>query len=249
MSAPLPKPLIGFSGRRGRAESVGAPRGFHDAPLDIYMSEYTTSVIRSGGMPVNLPMDADASELVGYLDAVVLSGGEDVDPRRYGEAPGPHTGWIDPQRDAFEIELIEGAIARGIPVLGICRGQQLINVALGGSLVQHLVIGEGESHGSYAYPRAQRVHPVALEAGSTAAALYGESVLVNSYHHQAVGRLAPGLQVTGRAPDGVIEAIEHESAPVLGVQWHPEVFGGDPLFDWLVQTAQNSQLTRQKAAA
>jgi putative glutamine amidotransferase len=232
------KPLIGLSGRRGVGEMLGAPRGFSDAPLDIYMSEYATSVQRAGGVPVHVALDSVAAEIVEHLDAVVFSGGEDVDPRRYGAAPGPHTAAIDPHRDSFELELFHAAMARGLPILGICRGAQLINVARGGSLIQHLQIGTGESHASYAYPRAHRVHAVSLEAGSTAAAFYGASVTVNSFHHQAVDRPGDGVIVTGRADDGVVESFELAGLPVLGVQWHPEVFGGDPIFDWLLDSVR-----------
>lgn len=237
MTAP---PLVGLTGRRSAARILGTARGFDDAPLDIYMSEYARSVIAAGGLPVHIPLDVDARQLVARLDGLVLSGGEDVDPRRYGQVPGPHTPAIDPERDELELALVDAAIEAGIPLLGICRGQQVINVARGGSLVQHLEPGTGESHSSYAYPRAHRVHEVALSPGSVAADLYGDSVRVNSFHHQAVDRPGEGVLVTGRARDGVVEAIQLATAEVIGVQWHPEVFGGDPIFDWLTTAAQRA---------
>lgn len=243
-----PKPLVGVTGRRGTGSLMGAPHGFQDAPLELYLSEYATSVQEAGGIAVHLPIDGDPVELVERLDAVVIAGGEDVDPRRYGEAPGPHTLRIDPLRDAFEIGLVLAGIERGIPVLGVCRGNQVINVALGGSLVQHLEIGDGESHASYAYPRDHRVHPVETVPGSIAERLYGTEFLVNSFHHQAVRDLGEGLVASGIARDGVIESIEHRHAPVLGVQWHPETFGGDAAFEWLVESAIEIRST-QKAAA
>lgn len=229
-----PRPLIGISGRRLRGAAIGAPHGFADAPLEAYLSEYSTSVLRAGGLPVHLPMDADPAELVERLDGVVIVGGDDVDPRLYGQAPGPFTPMIDPQRDAFESGLIVAAIDRHLPLLGVCRGAQLLNVVRGGTLHQHLAHGEGESHGSYAYPRAHRVHAVRTAVGSVAHALYGETTHVNSFHHQAVDVPGAGVAVTGWAPDGVIEAIELEGLPVVGVQWHPETFESDPIFDWLV---------------
>lgn len=233
----LPRPLIGISGRRLRGAAIGAPHGFADAPLEAYLSEYSTSVLRAGGLPVHLPMDADPAQLVARLDGVVIVGGDDVDPRRYGQAPGPFTALIDPQRDEFEAGLIEAAIEGGVPLLGVCRGAQLLNVVRGGTLHGHLAHGEGESHGSYAYPRAHRVHEVRLAPGSVTHALYGETTRVNSFHHQAVDAPGQGVIVTGWAPDGVVEAIEIEGLPVVGVQWHPETFDADPVFDWLVEQA------------
>ncbi|WEK60804.1 MAG: gamma-glutamyl-gamma-aminobutyrate hydrolase family protein [Candidatus Microbacterium colombiense] len=230
-----PRPLIGITGRRTRAGVIGAPHGFADAPLEAYLSEYATSIVRAGGLPVHLPMDAAPDDLVDRLDGVVIVGGDDVDPRRYGQAPGPFTVLVDPQRDDFESAVIEAAIDRGVPVLGVCRGAQLINVVRGGTLRQHLALGEGESHGSYAYPRAQRVHEVRTTPGSVTHALYGSTTRVNSFHHQAVDIPGRGIVVTGTAPDGVVEAIEILDLPVVGVQWHPETFGGDPIFGWLIE--------------
>ncbi len=242
------KPLVGVTGRRGTGAIMGAPHGFQDAPLEMYLSEYATSVQRAGGIAVHLPIDGDPVELVERLDAIVIAGGEDVDPRRYGEAPGPHTTRIDPVRDEFEIGLVLAAMEEGIPVLGVCRGNQVINVALDGSLEQHLEIGVGQSHASYAYPRQHRAHAVDAVPGSIVEGLYGTEFHVNSFHHQAVRRLGDGLVVAASARDGVIESIEHRDAPVLGVQWHPETFGGDPTFDWLIETAIAIRTTERAAA-
>lgn len=237
-TAPSPaRPLIGISGRRLRGSAIGAPHGFADAPLEAYLSEYSTSVIHAGGLPVHLPMDAAPAELVDRLDGVVIVGGDDVDPRRYGRAPGPFTVVVDPQRDEFEAALIEAAIDGAVPLLGVCRGAQLLNVVRGGTLHAHLEHGEGESHGSYAYPRGHRVHDVRTAPGSITQALYGETTRVNSFHHQAVDAPGRGVVVTGWAPDGIVEAIELEGLPVLGVQWHPEVFHTDPVFRWLIEQA------------
>jgi len=247
-AARAPKPLVGVTGRRGTGAVIGAPQGFQDAPLEMYLSEYATSVQQAGGIAVHLPIDGDPVELVERLDAVVIAGGEDVDPRRYGEAPGPHTTRIDTLRDEFEIGLVLAAMDAGVPVLGVCRGNQVVNVALGGSLVQHLEIGQGESHASYAYPRQHRVHAVDALPGTIVERLYGTVFHVNSFHHQAVHRLGEGLVAAGSARDGVIESIEHRDAPVLGVQWHPETFGGDPAFDWLIETAITIRTTEKAAA-
>ncbi|MEU5345388.1 MULTISPECIES: gamma-glutamyl-gamma-aminobutyrate hydrolase family protein [unclassified Streptomyces] len=233
-------PLIGLTGRRGAGHMLGFPEPFFDTALDIYVSDYARSVLTAGGVPVHLPMDAPPSRLVKSLDGILISGGEDVDPRLYGEVAGAKTSRIDRTRDTFESELIHEALKHGVPVLGICRGSQLINVVLGGSLVADLPAGEGESHGLASYYRTDRVHRVSFEPGTVAHTLYGPETVVNSFHHQAVARPGEGVTVTGRADDGVVEAIEAAEGRFLGVQWHPEVFGGDPAFDWLVAAALDS---------
>jgi len=247
-SAPHTAPLIGITGRRRSAAVIGAPPGFADAPAEVYLSEYATSVLEAGGLPVHLALDSDPAAIVERLDGIVLAGGDDVDPRRYGQVPGPHTALVDPPRDEFEFALVLAALDAGVPLLGVCRGAQVLNVALGGTLVQHLAHGEGESHGSYAYPRAHRVHDIATEPGSILASLYGHGTRVNSFHHQAVDIAGAGVVVTGRAPDGVVEAIEVPGSAVLGVQWHPETFDGDPAFRWLVDEALNSAAQTRIAA-
>lgn len=234
-------PLVGISGRRGIGRALGAPRGFADAPVDMYLSEYATAVVRAGGLPVHIPLDADPSAIADRLDAVVLAGGEDVDPRRYGRVPGPHTTHVDPARDEFEIALATFAMERDIPLLGICRGQQVMNVARGGSLFPHLEEGAGESHGSYAYPRTHRVHDVAFVPGSVHHGIYGTCTSVNSFHHQSVDRPGDGVLAVGHAPDGVVEAIEVSGTRAIGVQWHPEVFSADPVFTWLIRNAVSTR--------
>lgn len=157
-------------------------------------------------------------------DAVVVMGGEDIAPRFYGG----RTGYEGESRhletaDAAQLALVRRAVERETPLLGICRGLQILNVAFGGTLVQHL--GDDSAHRNHGVPihRIMSSHPVTLDAGSRAAELLGAtSVDVQSAHHQAVDALGSGLRVTGRAPDGHVEAIEHETAPVMAVQWHPE---------------------------
>lgn len=233
-------PVVGLTGRRTTASRLGSPPGFADAVVEAYYSDYARCVAQAGGLPFHVAVDSPPAAVADVLDALVLSGGDDVDPTLYGAVAGPRSTVLDPVRDAFELALLHAVLDAGKPVLGICRGAQLLTVALGGTLVPDLPIGEGDSHASHAYPRAVRRHDVHFEAGSVAHGLYGERVAVNSFHHQAVDRLGRGLRVSGRAGDGVVEAIELDGAPVLGVQWHPECFASDPVFGWLVSAARDT---------
>jgi putative glutamine amidotransferase len=180
------------------------------------------------------PDDADA-DVLRVLDGLVLSGGADIDPAFYGEAPAPLTD-TRPDRDAGEFALLVAALERDLPVLGVCRGMQLLAAAAGGSLHQHLpdVIGH-EKHRPA--PGVYGTHPVRFAPGSRIAALMGDDTEVNSYHHQAVAD--PGsLTVTGWAGDGVIEAVEDPARRfLLGVQWHPEAARDIRLFQALVAAA------------
>lgn len=211
---------------------------------------YVRAVLRAGGVPLIL------SPLIGIghngvilagLDGLVLSGGEDVDPVHYGHAPHPDLGDVDPQRDAFELAIFRDARAYGLPVLAICRGIQLVNVAMGGTLWQDIPSERPDAlrHAQVAQ-RDDRTHQVDLVAGSRLAeALGGTRCEVNSFHHQSIRDLAAGLVVTGRAPDGEIEGVESaDDGPwLLAVQWHPEEFHhhrmapDHGLFDALVREA------------
>lgn len=235
MTFPPARPLVGLTGRRITGAVLTSAVGFQDAPVDAYLSEYAHQVTAAGGIPFHVPLGTDVAPLAGKLDALVLAGGDDLDPRQYGAVASPLIGPIDPRRDEFELALFQAMLDGGRPVLGVCRGAQLINVALGGTLVADLPLGCGQSHGSYAYPRALRRHSVRFVPGSLAHRLYGDEAEVNSFHHQAVDLLGRGVTVTGRADDGVVEAVELGGAPVLGVQWHPECLADDPAFDWLVE--------------
>lgn len=232
-------PLIGITGRRVLGSQV-EPRAPHlvDSPVDVHFGEYSEKVVLAGGLPVELTEFADPEALMRRLDGLILTGGADVDPRMWGSTPGPKQSGIRPARDRFESELIAAAAALGKPVLGICRGIQVINAHFGGTLVPHLAPDQGEGHSFYGYPRHERTHPVTFKSGSLFARLYGPGLLVNSFHHQAVKNPGEGLLVTGLAPDGVVEAIEHESLPMLGVQWHPEMLREiEPIFAWLISSA------------
>ena len=168
-----------------------------------------------------------AVELVGRLDGVLLTGGGDVAPARYAAPQQPETTGVDPCRDEVEVELVRLACGRGLPVLAVCRGIQLLNVALGGSLIQDLPTADPPRPGHMVPQRWNTAaHRVQLMPGTLLHRLLGPEVNVNSLHHQAVDMVAPGLRVAGRAPDGVIEAVEHSGARfVVGLQWHPEMLG------------------------
>jgi putative glutamine amidotransferase len=184
---------------------------------------YIRALHRAGGREaVLLPLEIDAGEAAAILerfDGLLLVGGGDVDPGRYGEDPHPEVYGVNVEHDAFEIALARAAGRLGLPTLAICRGIQVLNVALGGTLEQHL---DGDAHGD---PRAHQpsVHPVEVDPDSRVAeAMGGLRADVPSHHHQAVALLGDGLRATGRAPDGVVEAVELDDAWVVGVQWHPE---------------------------
>ncbi len=244
-----PAPLIGITGRRAAAHLIGAPAGFHDAPADIYLEEYASSIRREGGLPVHIPLEIDAEALIQRIDGLIIAGGEDVDPELYGQEREAHTAPGDGLRDQSELALFHAAVAHGVPVLGICRGNQLINVARGGTLVQHLEESEDQlAHFHGDRPRAEQVQEITIDPDSALYDVYGDRALVNSFHHQAVDQLGEGVRVAARASDGVIEAIEVEGAEVIGVQWHPECFAGDPLFARFVTTASHARARRSHTA-
>lgn len=212
------------------------------------IEQYWERVREAGGEPIDL---AGPAADVGGLDGLMLTGGLDVAPARYGEAPHPKVKPADAARDDFEVALVNDALARDLPVLAICRGHQLLNVALGGGLLQHI---EGDHHRadyrSEGYP--SRWHTVRFAPESRLRGLLGaDEIEVNSRHHQAVlaSTLAPGLTPVAVSPDGMIEAVEsREHRWVVGVQWHPERleaehpdFAGHarPLFAALVRQAQD----------
>ena len=227
--------MIGVTGRQATSRD-DFPETLSHLRSDVFVTAYAECVARAGGIPVYLSRTADVDRLVASLDGVLVAGGQDVDPRRYGGVPGPGSTVVDPARDAFECALVLVAVEQHRPLLGICRGAQVVNVAHGGTLRSDLPVGVGESHAFLGYPAAHRSHPVTFARGSTLARLLGAGAAVNSYHHQAVDVVGAGLVATAHAPDGVVEAVERPGADVLGVQWHPEMFDEpDPVFAWLVE--------------
>jgi putative glutamine amidotransferase len=207
---------------------------------------YIEAVERAGGIPVVLPptFDAKVDALLKLVDGLILTGGVDIDPQLYGESPLPKQGNIDPLRDSFELALTRRCLKVGKPVLAICRGIQLLNVAAGGSLYQDVnsqVVGSLK-HRQQA-PTYYATHRVQLGEGSRLLDVFGgEVVAVNSFHHQAVKDVAPGFRATGWAEDGLVEVIESQGRGwVLGVQWHPERMldhGMLPLFETFVRALE-----------
>jgi putative glutamine amidotransferase len=199
--------------------------GAWEVMANLSPRSYSVAVTRAGGLPLLLPPDDVSAEapdqLLDLLDGLLLAGGSDVDPASYGARPDERTGTTWPERDRFELALAHRAIERDMPVLGVCRGMQMLNVAYGGTLVQHIDGTDRHRH----TPGAFSDHEVALDAGSLAERSVGcETCAVKSHHHQGIAELGEGLAVTGRSDeDGLVEAIEDASRRyVLGVLWHPE---------------------------
>lgn len=210
---------------------------FGEHPHETIPEFYAAMVTELGAIPVVLPVHTrPVPYVLDRLDGIMLSGGGDVDPSRYGRGQRPETGGIDPERDQFEIDLVRHAVDRDVPVLAICRGVQVMNVALGGTLIQDLrtqIGGKTAEIDHWDIERWDRAsHPVRIEAGTRLAKWVGEELAVNSMHHQAIDDPAPALRPVGRSPDGVIEAVEMPDARFCaGVQWHPECLSlDDPSF-------------------
>lgn len=205
---------------------------------------YVTAVQVAGGLPLIVPPDDEVAEhpdaLLDKLDALILIGGADVDPATYGATADPRTGATRPERDRFELALAYGAMERGLPLLGICRGGQMVNVACGGTLIQHLPDVVGDDH-HLETPGSFSEHEVELEAGSLAARAAGAArVTVKSHHHQAVDEVGEGLVASGHAlPDAIVEAVEHPDHDfTLGVLWHPEADERSKIVAALVRAAK-----------
>ena len=183
---------------------------------------YPDAVFAAGGLPVLLPPTVASAAIVDRLDGVVLAGGPDIDPAHYGAAPDPRTGVPRAERDAAELAVLARALELGRPVLAVCRGLQVLNVGLGGTLVQHVPDAVGHT-GHDPQPGVFGRTAIALDTASRVGAALGSTIIGQCHHHQAVDRLADGLAVTGWAPDGTVEAVELAGQPfVVGVQWHPE---------------------------
>ncbi len=226
------KPLIGITTERAYLTPRDSQPRIQGA-----LGSYVEAVVGAGGLPILIPLTLDGdnlSQVYGRLDGVLLPGGADFDPARFGARPHPAAGPADADRDRLEIDLIRRAVDEDKPLLGVCRGAQAINVALGGTLIQDIPTEHATSIDHYRHypehPLATIAHRVRVEEESRLAHILGAPIVdVNSRHHQALRELAPGLVVAARAPDGIVEAIELPGrAFVLGVQWHPENLQSQP---------------------
>lgn len=196
----------------------------------VYVNnDYIESVIEAGGIPLVLPITDDEAVIDSYIDTIdglILTGGHDVSPRYYGENPQPKLGEIFPERDEFDLKLLEKAKNKNIAILGVCRGFQLINVAYGGSLWQDLSYSDYEyiKHNQKHRPDL-KTHSLEIKENSKLYEIFGEkSIYVNSFHHQIIKKVSDEFNITAVAPDGVVEALEHKDYKFLvGVQFHPEM--------------------------
>jgi gamma-glutamyl-gamma-aminobutyrate hydrolase PuuD len=232
--------IVAVTGRRlGKTErwpytgAAALPRGYLDA------------VVRAGGSPVIVNDVPDPKELMSRVDALLLTGGPDVDPLLFAGTVHESVYGVDRSADDLECALVDAALARSVPTLAICRGIQVLNVARGGTLYQHIPDDPGvPRHGEPGVAGGARMHQITLDARSLLAEVMETTTpTVSCHHHQALDRLGDGLAVVGRASDGIVEAVELDGAFVLAVQWHPEDTAADDraqqrLFDALIRKAQ-----------
>ncbi len=240
-------PLIGVTGRRWSAARLGTavPLAMSGLSVDVHFADYAASIAAAGGVPVQLTRDAPVPDLVRRLDGLVLSGGADVEPARYRAQPEADLGEVEPERDAWELELLAAAASLDLPVLGVCRGLQLLNVAYGGTLRQHVELDEGAGHPQWDIDGRVATHEVTTVAGSALRGLVGVSLGVNSLHHQVVETIGGGLVVSAHASDDVVEGLETSDGRVLAVQWHPELLAKpDPTFTWIVERGRRFRARR-----
>lgn len=236
------RPVIGIT-----SYAQDARWGVWHVPAALVPLAYVTAVESAGGRAVLIPPSEEGiDETLDALDAVIFSGGADVDPELYGAEPHPETDVPHSHRDAGELALLHAALERDMPTLAICRGFQLLNVARGGDLIQHLPeeVGDGvhkDVPGEFTH------HPVEVKPDTRLATIIGEETRVTSHHHQAVGRLGEGLVECAWADDGTLEALEDPSRRfVVGVQWHPEAGEDKALFEALVVEAREYRAARAK---
>ncbi|MTK11847.1 MAG: gamma-glutamyl-gamma-aminobutyrate hydrolase family protein [Clostridiaceae bacterium] len=217
------KPLIGIIGNL-LIDQGGMFPGYERAYVN---NDYVQTVAMAGGTPFILPLISDYETIKGQIanmDALIISGGYDVNPLVYGEEPISEQGFLCPERDDYDVKVVKIALELNKPILGICRGMQILNATQGGKLHQDISKIEGSyiKHQQSSRPDVAS-HTVEIVKETKLFDILGESVLTNSFHHQAIKEVATGFKVSARAKDGVIEAIEKEEGFVIGVQWHPEM--------------------------
>ena len=236
----MSRPVIGIT-----TYVTPAKWSYWDVEAALVPATYVQSIERAGGRPVLVPPSEEAvEETLDALNGILFSGGSDLDPELYDQEPHDETFGVHPERDRAELHLLEAALARDMPVLAVCRGSQVLNVARGGDLVQHLpdVVGD-EKHKHT--PGTFADHDVALQDGTRLATLLGDRAPVKSHHHQGFGRIGEGLRIAAHAEDGTIEAVEDPDRRfALGVLWHPEAGEDLRLFEELVRQAEDYRGSR-----
>ena len=217
-----------------------------DEEAALIPATYVDAVERAGGRALLVPPSDDGvEETLEAVDGLIFSGGADLDPELYDQEPHTATAGVQPERDRAELALVQAALAGDMPVLAVCRGSQILNVARGGDLVQHLPEVVGDDTHTHT-PGTFADHDVSLEDGSRLASLLGEHAPVKSHHHQGFGRVGDGLRVAAYAEDGTIEAVEApEQRFALGVLWHPEAGEDSRLFEELVREAGEYRAARR----
>jgi len=218
---------------------------YWDEEAVLVPAAYVQALSRAGGRPVLIPpSEHGIEETLDAVDGLIFSGGSDLDPDLYDQEPHDETFGVVPERDRAELALLEAAFARDLPVLAVCRGSQVLNVARGGDLVQHLPDLVGDEKHKHT-PGTFADHDVTLQPGTRLASLLGDHAPVKSHHHQGFGRVGDGLRVAAHAEDGTIEAVEDPSRRfALGVLWHPEAGEDLKLFEELVDAAREYGASR-----
>ena len=234
------RPVIGIT-----SYAQDARWGVWHLPAALVPLAYVDAIEKAGGRAIVIPpAEEDVEETLDTLDGIVFSGGADVDPSRYGAEAHPETDVPQTRRDAGELALLQAALERDLPTLAICRGFQLLNVARGGDLVQHLPEAVGTDVHKQV-PGEFAVHPVEVKGGTRLAGIVGATPEVTSHHHQALGRIGDGLVESAWAADGTLEAVEDPTRRfVVGVQWHPEAGEDAALFEELVEQARAYRAAR-----
>lgn len=241
------RPIIGVTGSLIIDEGGMFP-GYERAYVN---NDYIQSVVMAGGVPFIIPMVYDENIIRTQLecvDALIISGGHDINPLMYGEEPSQKLGAILPKRDTFDAAVVKLAMEMKIPTIGICRGEQMLNVANGGTLYQDLSFIDGcyIKHNQGALP-STATHTTSIVEGTKLHAILGDTVMTNSFHHLAVKDVAPGFKVAALSKDGVVEAIEKEGEQfVIGLQWHPEMMAKDhpvmlKIFEKLIEEAKKKE--------
>ena len=229
----MTRPLIGIT-----TYVTAASWGYWELEAALIPAAYVGAIERAGGRPLLVPPSVDGvEETLGALGGLLLSGGSDLDPALYDQEPHDETFGVHRDRDHAELALLQAALARDMPVLAICRGSQVLNVARGGDLVQHLPEVVGDERHKHT-PGTFSDHDVVLQPGTRLSGLLGDRAPVKSHHHQGFGRVGEGLRVAAHAEDGTIEAVEDpEQRFAFGVLWHPEAGDDARLFEELVKQA------------